>query len=159
MKLLEIQDIDKAGDVFLAYYRHVDEEHSNQYGHLGILRGSLKALALASPVLDAMLNPSHGFKESHIDELSGMKEVRWMTEDLEVATIVMNIIHDQNSSIPKSLTLSQLYDMATLWDCYQFDESLIVALNGWTKTLWDDFSHNGRSSIADVDEIQDLRMR
>ncbi|KAF3138577.1 hypothetical protein TWF703_004625, partial [Orbilia oligospora] len=102
---------------------------------LGILQVSSKAVTLASPVFQAMLNPSRGFKESQIAE-DGIRHIRLITDDFNLTTIVMNIIHHKNSRNPDSISLEELYRLTDICDYYQVQEAIGPAVCNWVNHLW-----------------------
>ncbi|KAK6531966.1 hypothetical protein TWF694_003129 [Orbilia ellipsospora] len=132
MEPLNIHDVDKYGDV-LATCSIPDE---NEGEDLGTLRISSKALSLASPVLQAMLDPGKGFQESKVDQASGAKKIRLEAETLESVLLAMNIIHHRHSKNPKELDLMQIYQLATFCDKYQLQAGVFLAIEVWSAPLW-----------------------
>ncbi|KAF3923091.1 hypothetical protein ABW20_dc0106160 [Dactylellina cionopaga] len=103
-----------------------------------------------------MLNPSHGFKESQVNESSDLKEIRLAADSFKSAQVVMNVIHHQNSRIPgrTEIDLESLYNLSSFCDCYNFQEAMALAVQIWAGALWSSVSSKLPLTIIDRDFIR-----
>jgi hypothetical protein len=97
------------------------------------IRVSSRHLILASPQAKRMLDAA--WKERNILNSQGlliMEEKDWGEEAL---LILMNIIHGKNRSVPKSINLEMLAEVAVLVDYYECYEAVEVYSDMWMAPL------------------------
>ncbi|KAF3914852.1 hypothetical protein ABW20_dc0104800 [Dactylellina cionopaga] len=127
---LPYYEIDSKGDAFATCYLPQDDT-----GPIAVFRVSSKALTLASPILQDMIESSNK-EEQSTDDTSTIKKISFNTRSFDEALIVMNIIHHQNSLNPKSITLTELHEIASFCDAYQFQDAVIPSADSWMKSIW-----------------------
>ncbi|KAK6523450.1 hypothetical protein TWF281_001432 [Arthrobotrys megalospora] len=137
MSSVPTYDIDEEGDVLISCeLASTDASSAGRSPRLlGVLRASSSVLSSASPVFRAMYKPENHFKESQ-KESDNLRRTNISVESLNTALLVMRIIHHRNAQNPKTILLTQLYDVASFADRYLCQEALSLAAEIWITHLW-----------------------
>ncbi|EPE28619.1 hypothetical protein GLAREA_09740 [Glarea lozoyensis ATCC 20868] len=90
---------------------------------------SSKHLALSSPVFRALL--TGGLKEGEVLRSEGFVTFPLPEDDVHAFSLIMNIIHARNNSLPNEVSLSTLTSVAILVDKYRFYESVTPWARLW----------------------------
>lgn len=88
-----------------------------------------KAIQYASPAWDTMLDPSKPYTES------SSAVVRLVDDDPDALLILLCIAHLQFKTLPKSLYLGALFELAVTWDEYDAVNLVKPFLTRWVKSL------------------------
>ncbi|EPS40642.1 hypothetical protein H072_5471 [Dactylellina haptotyla CBS 200.50] len=139
-------EIDDTGDLLVTCY--LPENKDANSGPIGVLRVCSKALSLASPLLRNQLR-----SQTYTSEV---RKISFTASSLDEAIIVMNIVHHQNASNPGTLSLTELYNLATFCEEYQFQEAVLPSMDSWTKSLWPGPSQKPHSDLSKGGQIPDL---
>lgn len=91
------------------------------------MRLSSRHLCLASPVFQRMLE---GPWEKKTDSQS-LREVEASEWNPEALLIVLNIVHNRHSAVPKSITQEMLGEIALIVDYYSFHEPMEIFGERW----------------------------
>ncbi|KAF3911735.1 hypothetical protein AA313_de0205265 [Arthrobotrys entomopaga] len=127
-------EIDPTGDVLATCYLPKSNTDTSEDGPIGVLLVCSKALSLASPALrESFKRYSHN---QAADNQPDFKKISFITSSFDEALLVMNIVHHQNSLNPKTLTLTELYNLALFCDAYQLQEAVLPSVDSWVKSLW-----------------------
>ncbi|KAI9649693.1 hypothetical protein NHQ30_002274 [Ciborinia camelliae] len=94
---------------------------------------SSKHMSLASPVFKAMLQG--GFHEAIELKKTGKTEIPLPDDDSTAMVILIDIIHGRFKSVPKTLNLATLTQMAILVDKYQCHESTELLRAVWATNI------------------------
>jgi hypothetical protein len=100
------------------------------------LRVSSKHLALASSYFSRTL--SDNWKEGNTLRKQGCLEMELKDWDAEAMMILMNIFHQRNRSIPRTLPLEMLTRVAALVDYYECHEAVELYADLWVANLKED---------------------
>ena len=92
----------------------------------GKLKVSRKALSLSSPVSLAMFGAGSRFAETTHKSFAsdGVQVVPFDDDDFEAMTVIARIIHLQHDQVEKSLSFSQIFQVAILCDKYDLKRCL-----------------------------------
>lgn len=94
---------------------------------------SSRHMMLASPVFKAMLNGN--FKEGRTLKTDGKVDIELPDDDVDTFRIILNIIHGRNRSVPRTIDLNCLTQIAVLVDKYQMVEAVESYSGSWILAL------------------------
>ncbi|KAJ4141788.1 hypothetical protein NW768_001006 [Fusarium equiseti] len=119
---------------------------TNEAGHSTqiCLLVSSTHLTLSSPVFKAMLDGSFSESKRNEDNLFELKTFEWNAEAL---VILLDIIHGHHRSLPKTVTLDTLIEVAMLCDYYQCEEIVEVFADRWITALSEDKPYEEQATM------------
>ncbi|KAF4949257.1 hypothetical protein FGADI_9028 [Fusarium gaditjirri] len=119
---------------------------SDEKGHSVEIRFRVSSahLILASPVFKAMLDGpfSEGIRNKH--NLFELKAFEWNAEAL---VAILDIIHGHHKSLPKTVKLDLLIEIARICDYYQCEEIVEVFAELWISALWEDEPYEDEANM------------
>jgi hypothetical protein len=97
------------------------------------MRVSSKHLSLSSSVFRTLLKS--GFQEGEALRTNGTVYLSLPDDDVKALSLIMKIIHAQNTQLPPVILLSTLASLAVLVDKYNFHESVTPWAAKWAGVL------------------------
>ena len=95
---------------------------------------SSRHLALASPMLKAMLCTAGAWSEAQKDE-DGLYQISAKDWDETAFSIVLHVLHCQYSKVPEDVDLETLTKIAVIVDYHQLHEAMVLVSRTWLGTF------------------------